>query len=152
MEGLSILNMDSNPTLRSLILNNIKCLSSNSNSSNFKVSLQITRQTYTTKEVETASKGLDNHLFNNNNLPIKLHPSLWEEMQPLFFLLISSKMLCMETALETLHWVMPLVVSLNNNSSQTDKLAPKEATLSMVEVLALSSIEIYNKLYYIFND
>jgi hypothetical protein len=102
--------------------------------------------------VETASKGLDNHLFSNNNLPIKLHPSLLEEMQPLFFLSISSKMLFMETALETPHRVMPLEVSLNNNSSQTDKLALKQATLNMVEVLALSSIEIYNKLYYIFND
>jgi len=152
MEGLSILNMDNNPILRCLILNNIKCLSSNNNSSNFKVSLQITRQTYTTKEVETASRALDNHLFSNNNLPIKLHPSLLEEMQPLFSLSISSKMLCMETALETPHRVMPLEVSLNNNSSQTDKLALKQATLNMVEVLALSSIEIYNKLYYIFND
>lgn len=152
MEGLSILNMDNNPILRCLILNNIKCLSSNSNSSNFKVSLQITRQTYTTKEVETASRALDNHLFSNNNLPIKLHPSLLEEMQPLFSLSISSKMLCMETALETPHRVMPLEVSHNNNSSQTDKLALKQATLNMVEVLALSSIEIYNKLYYIFND
>lgn len=152
MEALNILNMDNNPTLRSLILNNIKCLSSNSNSNSFKVSLQITRQTYTTKEVETASRALDNHLFSNNNLPIKLHPSLLEEMQPLFSLSISSKMLCMETALETPQRVMPLEVSLNNNSSQTDKLALKQATLNMVEVLALSSIEIYNKLYYIFND
>ena len=47
---------------------------------------------------------------------------------------------------------MPLEVSLNNNSSQTDKLAHKQATLNMVEVLALSSIEILYKLYYIFND
>jgi hypothetical protein len=47
---------------------------------------------------------------------------------------------------------MPLEVSLNNNSSQTDKLALKEATLNMAEVLALSSIEILYKLYYIFND
>jgi hypothetical protein len=38
---------------------------------------------------------------------------------------------------------MPLEISLNNNSSQTDKLVLKEATLNMVEVLALSSIEIY---------
>jgi hypothetical protein len=37
---------------------------------------------------------------------------------------------------------MPLEVSLSNNSSQTDNLALKEATLNMVEVRALSSIEI----------
>jgi hypothetical protein len=139
--ALSIHNMDNSPILRSLILNNIKCLSSSS-SNNSKVSLQITRQTYTTKEVETASKALDSHPSSSSNLHIKLHLNLLEEMQPLFSLSISSKMLFMETELEMLHRVMPLEVSLNNNSSQTDKLALKQATLSMVEVLALSSIEI----------
>jgi hypothetical protein len=100
MEAHSIPNMDNSPIPRFPILNNIKCLSSNSNSSSSKVSLQITRQTYTTKEVETASKALDSHLSSNSsNLPIKLLHNLWEEMQLPFFLSISSKMLFMGMAL-----------------------------------------------------
>jgi hypothetical protein len=98
--------------------------------------------------VETASRALDSHLSSNNSLLIKLHHSLWEEMQLLFFLSISSKMLYMGMVLQVLHRVMPLEVSLNNNSSKTDKLANKEATLSMVEVLALSFTEsIYISIY-----
>ena len=101
----------------------------------------------TTKEVEMASRALDSQLNSNSSPLIKLHHSPWEEMLPRFFLSISSKMLCMVTVLEMLHRVMPLEVSLSNNSLQTDKVASK-TTLNTVEERVLSFTEtIYISIY-----
>ena len=101
----------------------------------------------TTKEVEMASRALDSQFNSNSSHHIKLHHNPWEEMLRRFFLSISSKMLCMVTVLEMLHRVMPLEVSLSNNSLQIDKVASK-TTLSTVEVRALSFTDtIYIYLY-----
>lgn len=101
-----------------------------------------------------AFRALDSPLSSSSSLLIKQHHSLWEEMQPLYFQSISSKMLCMVMVQETLHRVMLLEVSLLNSNSQTDKLASKTTTLSTVEVPARSFTESIYIYTYIskFND